>query len=264
MLHAIDALFLIGVLSNAVKLGDLLLLESQRRWLQDKFEHWTVALDDIRPWHWPRRTTTETIVRKGSIVGSLATLGACIYNRYPLDYTTNPVTRLTYDTNWARALGISVHVLLGLIAVAFILGTAKTEARWGVERLFWVKASNDFWKELNKFIVAYLLLFALYRTVDWLITKLLSPFVSQAIVGLSHVLFDLVTFPIYIAFTPAFVVAVLLGCAALILSALTLILSTLRAIAWRIATYAKGVFAALLLLVTFGLGMAEVTLRAGG
>ena len=82
--------------------------------------------------------------------------------------------------------------------------------------------------------------------------------------GFAHVLFDFVTFPIYVAFTPAFFVAVILGCVALILSSLTLILSTLRAIAWRIATYAKGVFAALLLLLTFALGMAEVALRAGG
>ena len=54
MLHVVDALFLIGVLSNAVKLGDLLLLDSQRKWLQDKVERWTIALDDLRPWA-PRR-----------------------------------------------------------------------------------------------------------------------------------------------------------------------------------------------------------------
>ena len=264
MLHAIDALFLIGVLSNAVKLGDLLLLESQRKWLQDKFEHWTIALDDIRPWHWIRLTTTKTLVRTGSTVGSLVALCACVYYKYPLDYTTNPITRLGYATNWGRALGISIHVLLGLLVMAVIFGTTKTEARWGIEGLFRTKDSNDFWRGLSKFVFAYILLLALYRGVDWLITKFLFLLASQAVVGFFHVIFDIVTFPVYVAITPALVVAILFGVTAYVLSTLTLILSVLRAIAWRIATYAKGVFAALLLLLTFGLGIAELALRPGG
>ena len=239
MLHAIDTLFLIGVLSNAVKLGDLLLLESQRKWLQDKFEHWTIALDDIRPWHWFRRTTTETLVRTGSTIGSLVALCACVYHKYPLDYTTNPVTRLGYATNWGRALGTSIHVLLGLVVVAFILGTTKTEARWGIEGLFRARDSNDFWKGISKFIFAYTLLIVLYRGVDWLITKLLSSFSSEAVVGFFHAMFDIVTFPVYVALTPAFVVALLLGVTVYVLWALTLILSVLRVIAWRISTWTK-------------------------
>ena len=263
MLHAVDALFLIGVLSNAVKLGDLLLLDSQRKWLQDKFEHWTIVLDDIRPWHWIRKATADSIVRMGSIVGSVATMGACAYNKYPFDYTSNPLTRLSYETSWGHALGTTVHIVLALFVVAFILGTIRTQARWGIEDLFRVKDSSEFWNGTSNFVLRYLIIFALYHAADWVITKSIFIF-SRAVVGFLHAIFDILTFPIYVLLTPTFVVATLIGFVALILTTLTMTLFVLRAIAWRLATYAKGVFAALLVVLTVGLGIAEIALRVGG
>jgi hypothetical protein len=48
----VNALFAIALIATLVKGGDLILLESQKRALQDWCERVTVRLDDLRPLAW--------------------------------------------------------------------------------------------------------------------------------------------------------------------------------------------------------------------
>lgn len=264
----LDGLFILGASLSVLKGADLLLREHQRRWLQQRFEFLTLWLEYLRPLPWFQRVPFSFWATLGLFVTLTVAVLAVV-----VAFLTGAGTIAVFESNWL--LQVLIHGPL------FLLSTGGA-VLWSYITLHQVlddgRTFRDFLVRFVTILGLSVLLHALngvgtygyHRLFAWLFgyevvgvtdRSLLHFYVTWS--GLGATLTSLDGFNVLIGATVTVIVGLLVIVLQMVLLLLEGLVALLRAIAWRVAEYQKGVWAALVLLITISLGIAELYLRAG-
>jgi len=262
----VEVLFAIGVVINLMKAGDILLLPSQRRSVKRAMDTLALKLDATRPLIWIRKVTSEQwrlITWTTTIAVIAITVWSFVHYR-PTFYgvTPSPVEWIVVGV----AFFVAGVIRLGVAALVF-----------GSEFVTWMlEEAPLYWPTFRRFCAILVLAVTLYFTISWCLWRF--PFLSVGSFSIPGVRahgfaafalsgagltttamagdwawFGLVTPPLIAG------AAVLLLGVAFAVAALPVAL--LRAIAWRVAEYDKGAWAALIALITVLLGFCDLWIR---
>lgn len=255
----INVLFAIGIFSNLVKLGDLILRPSQQQIVQRAVDRLTLWLDYTRPLDWLRRLLTKnsgrTFIRFttifviisniGQILSGGGLFGILVFSAIPQHFH----------------IGIKIFALtITVLLTPFIVN------RYGVRIALWLVADGRLLWLLLRYVgcailgaVGFGLLVALLG-IPILLILLASggdpdPNIVMAISFL-------VTLPLFEVMITILMVPGLAIISMYFLVPLDICLRLLRGLAWRVAEYSKGAWAALMLLATVFLGIATIILNS--
>lgn len=252
MERTIDILFIIGLLVHLFKGADLLLRPHQERWLQEKCDTLALWLDFTRPLKWYAKfkiRKTRVILIIGSAVLYLS-LAAGLASRNWDPYTQyNLIMIIVFTVYIAREFldsGKSEHpvikfLLSGQGFLIFLL------------RPILLLAVGAF------IIFAYLVVVA--ALFYCFVTNQLVLFII-ILYGALTVLGILITYNVpLVQIEMLAVLSLCILCLSAILLVAEAFLLVFRGIAWRIAEYNKGAFAAIVLIATILLGATEFYLK---
>jgi hypothetical protein len=256
--NILDPLVAIGVLSNAIKLGDLLLTSEQQKKVQEAAENITLWLDYTRPLNWVIQWLTVNNGR-GFVfftVGSIVILnivqifmGKGVFGDVVL---SNLPARFHFA---AKVFGLLICV--GVVPVLTF--------RFGVRAIQWLIAGGQMKHLFRRYIVSvfagalatgilYAAVFALLRVILFFIPGIDGPSVSKALSAM--LMFPVFETTMTITMVPGLAIACLYG-----LLPLELLFALLRGLAWRVVRYGKGAWAGLLLVVTAVLGIWDALVK---
>ena len=248
-----DSLLVIGVLTNLVKGGDLLLRKRQKKWLQERFEVLTLRLDDIRPVSWfgalsrPRPAAVWSAFSALFVfVAPISALGGAL--AFLLDlWIMSAQNILAVNAPPGLALGVGLLVAVPVSALVLwklcpglvrtLVGTGHGAGSLG--------ASSFCISQVRPLLVPSTVRQCLPRTLP--------------LPGMSWRSCGRFCFPAFVLNASGLLLVTLL----FFLWIFRLLFSAAKAVCWRIAEYDCGVFAALLLIVTAGLGLYRVLLTGG-
>jgi hypothetical protein len=260
---ALDAIFITGLLVNAVKLADLLLLPSQQKRLQEWSEAVTIRIDDLRPLAWLQGLRTPRASKILLLIGVLefAVVGI----------TAGTIQAMAGATTRGEQLFQVLALLLSAAFIPFIVRSV------GPQTMKWLLGESE---KPFKFIRRYLALlgigFAVFSTYQAILWALLWLFFhgNRDWFAFSDAVFDArsrehwlllgglgLCWPFFTFFWIVTQVGGLALWCIVLLEAAELILKFLRALAWRIVTYNKGAFAAMTLIVTVLVGIADFVVK---
>lgn len=259
MLWTLDTILLVAIITNLVKGGELLLLPNQRVWLEDKIDTIAIKLDDFRPLVWEtyvKSTTTHALIVG---FGLAATSLWIVYKA--LSESDNSII-----TDYIIPLSVAV-LFINMILFLVI-------RKWGASITVWILGRGtavSFLIRINVFIfgspillLAGILLVHAYVFLGWvlyggeynvdeitdlgLLTNILFAIPVGSLVGLGIAWFSIY---IFLALSWQLLWVSIF---------LKYLLAFLRGFTWRVATYAKGGYAALLLIITIVLGLLRLAL----
>jgi hypothetical protein len=249
----VDSLLVIGVLTNLVKGGDLLLRKTQKEWLQERFEVLTLRLDDIRPVSWfaalsrPRPAAVWSAFSALFVfVAPISALGGAL--AFLLDlWIMSAQNILAVDAPPRLALGVGLLVAVPVSAlVLWKLGPGLVRTLVG---------TGHGGRFFGRLFILYLTSAAAFGAFYG------ASVLAKDIASARHVM--AVLWPLLLSAFVLNAAGLLLVTVLFFLWILRLLFSAANAVCWRIAEYDRGVFAALLLIVTAGLGLYRVLLTGG-
>lgn len=287
MQGTIEILLILGIIINLIKGADLILRPHQQKWIQDKFDTFTLWLDYSRPLNWynTRRVGGITL---GAGFRILTIVGIISIALDHLSWITASVALIVCSAiviSFVRAqMGKARPVNQdGVISVNQDIKPSKLffPIRINDQLVDWLFKSKDIWQYLLRtfltVLLALVLILIIYIALQGLFYSL--AFVSDLtginikinrvnlIVTLMLLIIPLL---IYFGIVVISMPLILTGAASLfplISSVLFLmfeaVLKIIRGIVWRAAEYNKGAFAAIVLLVTVVLGIVEFYLKYG-
>src|SRR5215216_4835164 len=262
----LDTLLALGILVNIVKGGDLLLRPSQRRKVQSLFERLHLRLEAQRPIEGLQRLASERGQRRLMLVGIgefLLVVGADI--------------SLDIWSGGSATIG-SFGVLLCSGAILLSVLSRPLVTRLGGPKLMrWLLGDLRVFAFLRRFAVVFIAgitVLGMYQATLWGAADLMGtvdPFDTLELplekVGPGTLVVGvglLVAWPPFVYF---WILTQVAG-AALSMCVLTrlggLLLIVVRALAWRLAEYNKGAWAALVLGTTVVLGLLRLILTGAG
>lgn len=258
MSRTVEILLIIGILVNIIKGAELILRPHQQRWLQANFETLVLWFDYTKPFDWfIKREGAKKIYRPEYA----AIFPFCI----GMGIVFNVITR--FGWYWWVILIILFFIYLTVNDVRGLnpgeysednipaLLSAKVEFRL----IGWLFGSRSVRQQFIRHLIvitAGTIAFFLYYTIQHMI-----PVQRNVIpIVLVSLIWGLLSLPII-----AIVMFGILSLSMLIFSFLCLIIELLlriiRGVAWRIAEYHKGAFAAIILIITVALGLTEFYLN---
>jgi len=258
----VNTLLLIGILSNLVKGGDLILREHQKKRVQSFCETATLMLEELKPLRWFSHLTTPHAITWLLIIGSieLAVIAAWALVTQHIQGPSH------------RAF-TSVEIVAQTTAIALSIASIPYIVRnIGPRTMHWLFGGgriSTFIRRYAKFVfsgyaIGIVYIFVLLLLV-WLVSgsrSLFEAFDSSFDEGnWVYVAGCLLLWPAFTLFWIVMQVGGLVAWCILIFFLLEAALKFLRGFAWRVVEYSKGAFAALILVVTVLLGFASLYLK---
>lgn len=234
--------FIIGLLLSLSKLSELMFSLKQKKYIQDKFEIFTIWLDDVKPNKWSRFLENDKVQLCFLTIGFLQTFAACypLFEMLPSKLLSDSVLLVTYITFFLEGL---LYILLFRKQLKKII-TKMIFPKIGklIYFLLWFIALNVLF-----FIIGFLggAIF-----IDFALDN--NPLYIETAIGIMALTFSTIT---VIAFTLE--VAWLSFLFYVLLVLLSFVLKIAKSIAWRISEYNKGVIEAIVLIGTVVLGIIE-------
>jgi hypothetical protein len=254
MRGSINFLLAIGIITNLIKGGDLLLRNSQKKKLQDRFETFTLWIDGLRPLSWlsslpkPRPALWWSISSAiFSLIAPIGALGGAL--AFNLDLIANAIRALAHNQGVHGPI-LAYPLLIGaVLAVPASIFTLRTFSR---PLVAWLVGQARFWPFLPRLALFYGLstgILALF----WWICRMLS---SNMLIAVGLLLLWPFTFIIYFLNTTGLLIVSLY----ILIRPINWIVKFVGAICWRVAEYSQGVFAAFLLIATIALGLTKLVM----
>lgn len=244
----LDAALAIGVLVQVTKLADIMLRPHQQKWVQDKCETLALRLSEVRTIELYRRATSSkrlAEVEACSLSGLFGLWALWSLQEYAL-------MLMIEEEGYPMPPSAGGEHVAGFFCVALspllVLFLRNVYARLPAVRDFLGDGRTDLksWIGMLITLASYALVTGLLHLRDELVARFATLFLCALAA----------TFVIMSIMTASFVVAIRLATWILIP-----ILECTRGFAWRIVEYNKGAWAALTLLATFGLGVADVYVK---
>jgi hypothetical protein len=290
--QTIDTLFVVGVLINVVKGADLLLRPHQQKWLQRKVDAATLFLDYTKPLEWYKTHSIQRRVFKVAVVllfvaGIPAILlsGPDISWWMKIFFVVAAVVGIygliTSDLSLfdATIQRIELDVRFGL-TVSQDDRRKYRSARIGKRLSDWLFASETFLQHFSRPLVLGLAFVGLlagivgslllgvyvfdkaaavlkgYSGVKLFVCVIVVAIILSLLFSVGR---ELTTIgePLFILGIPSIIITVVF----VAITFAEFVLKLLRGVAYRIADYNKGAFAALVLIATIALGVLEAYLK---
>lgn len=284
MSRTIEVLLIIGIFVNLIKGADLVLRPHQQKWLQLKCDSLALWLDYTRPlkWYEAKQGGKKLLIIFDWLFGSILFLGGYWLERKRI-YLVLAAAFSLLVVNGIRTVSNEVKFQEWLIKhITMEHYPIHSPFDYFLKLNRWIEIRVNQWLFKSDSISDYLLrplvvcLLGVFSVASMLgILRLLFYFrvhffstsssseatplfypVAMLCGGLA-VLIGMLTFEII----PTAIGCVFILAFTLLLLSLESLLQVGRAIVWRIAEYSKGAFAAILLLVTVLLGVAEAYFR---
>jgi hypothetical protein len=282
MQDAVEVLLVLGIVINFIKGADLILRPHQQKWLQQRLDTLALHLDYTKPLEWYKRRAVGSkmwllicaliffvsgfiltwlfnkprwgliLIFPGlsALTVELTAHVAELNRRFEKIFPNHPgpkaVSRSTEKLiNWFMQSGTTVQLIVRPTILA--LGTALLSIAF--QRILRELAARfpQFLEPAIKVLVVVLAVF-------WLL-KISRHKVMWEFRKMGFVQFIMV-------FMGIGAISVIMLISGLIMFISELALKLLRAITWRIVEYNKGAFAAIILLITIALGIAEIYLKS--
>ncbi|MGH9948806.1 MAG: hypothetical protein ACRD6X_16655 [Pyrinomonadaceae bacterium] len=247
MQRTVEILLIIGVLINLIKGAELILRPHQEKWLQDRFETLVLWLEYVRPVNWfaEREVAVYRTVFVLLITPMLAGTIVLIINPKNASW-------------WSLTLIILISIVMALEAA---INTIKSENRF--ER--WLFKNLPLRQRLGRHIIIGTLVLTLVF-LFWIIfidepvavKQSHNPASFSFLITLAEGIGISVFYLFIIMGLPSLAIVLI----SLLFSITELLLKFIRGISWRMVEYNKGVFAAIILLVTVALGVADIYLKS--
>jgi len=241
--HAINVLLAIGLFANLVKGGDLLLRKQQKEQLQERFEAFTVWIDDLKPVRWfaslprPRPAFWWSVFSSlFALVAGPRLIGGAL--AFQLDLIRAPLTTL-FDALPAleKSLRITVVGAMAMGLLAAIPASVLTVRTLCPRLVGWLVGQGHFWPFLGRLLFLYVpsvATLAAFWGLCWLVRGRLVPTMIILLVWPF-------SFVVYFLNTTGWLIASFY----IILRLLNFLVKGMGAVCWRIAEYSQGVLAAL-------------------
>jgi hypothetical protein len=258
---ALDAAFLIALLTLLVKAGDFLLRPHQQRCVQSKMETATLWLDYRRPALWYAKIVNKPVVR---LVGLIATVGI-----YALAYMIAHQAGSEGFALYANPIVIGVILLPLLMAqrIAGRLGRVMHGVMAGEKDEHYGRAYGPklfFLRSLEAIAVlsiASVIVVGIAGAVLYGVQSLVLDRGFELGPELL-VLISIVAFPFAIEAVTATLIFVVVCSLIGLIATCHVALIAIRAVCWRIVEYNKGAWAAILVIVTVMLGVLDASQRS--
>lgn len=278
MRGTVEVLLIIGILVNLIKGADLILRPHQQKWLQMKADSLALRLDYTKPLEWYTKHSGRRIFW-------------VIYVIAPAVFFVGALVILNFmagNRSWLLYLVIFCLVFM-VLSCATTVGKGDWEQYYlkkedvpKMEKLLtgWLLSSRTFIQQLFKHILitiaaAVCLLFTYFCfKKGWGYAHLLYPEENDSLSIKSFgrlLLFLLSLIPFLLLFRFLAVNAYRFGIVSLcvvifslIMLAIEIPLKVVRGVAWRVAEFNRGAFAALVLIITIALGITELYLKTRG
>ncbi len=247
--------FVIGVLIQFIKLGDLILRPHQQKKIQELAESFVLRLEYVKPMEW-----FKSLIKRGWVFWfNYCTSSAMMY--VSIEY---------FFENIKKSHGIYNNLVIAVTTLSMILGTLFIFHKYGHKLFIWLYSESRFKLFIVRYIyiiLAYFLIMALGCLVVYYLQLCIlnSGYFIVRFLFMSLLLFFTLLFAVY-GTTSCVVI-----CAAgyvlnfyFFLLILTIILKFLRAIVWRIVEYNTGAWAAYTLLATVAIGIIKFLIRPPG
>jgi hypothetical protein len=250
MQRTVEILLVIGVLVNLVKGADLLLRPHQQKWLQEKVETTTLWLTYLKPLRF-----YKTLSKRNSQI-VIAVIASAYYGFLILQLAviheavvTSSIKFFVFPSPGNKLFG---DLFLKVVVLGFGIGTIQ----FAFPAIRWLLEGTRFQYFLLKFSLFVFLLLITFG-IAIALNAIDSPILKQLILNalILCTLFLLVSLLLVLS---AGVTVIIYSILLLLLEGLLILL---RGIAWRIAEYNKGAFAAIIVIITITLGITEVYLR---
>lgn len=272
MRYAIEILLIVGIFVNLIKGGELILRPHQQKWLQDKFETFVLMLDYTKPLEWYINKSRKKVfwISGWSIgLGLYGLAGAVIQPKRYGGLTF----KISFD-NLKTFIAASL-ILLVFSFTKYVLSKNSDES----DEINSIVARLQ--KPLNEWLtddesvggqISRLLFVGITASIFVIITGALLVFYIDNVFFATAAHDDTVLFLLAMAgvviigsivwIGVRFAIGVLIFMILFLSMLFTeLLLKLLRGLTWRIAEYNKGAFAALVLVATALLGVAEFYVR---
>jgi hypothetical protein len=255
MNSALNVLLAIGVLANLIKGGDLILRERQKKKLQDRFETFTVWVDDLRPVKWLSYLPNPKPALWWSVFSAIFALiapapglgAALLFVVYLI--RDSIVSILQAQRVKASIVGAAMWFGFLLAIPASVLALRK----FSRPLIKWLVGDARFWLFLGRLILFYAGSVATLAIFHWIC--LIGGRILPIAIALS-VLWPF-TFIVYFLDTTGLLIVTLY----MLIRPLNWLVKLLGAVCWRVAEYSQGVFAAFLLIATIALGLAKLVVE---
>lgn len=235
MERIVDVLFVIGLIVNLLKGADLILRPHQQKWVQEKFESFTLWLTDTKPLQLYRNLSKQKVKTVIAILASTYLVSSLILMVYFFHYPQRADGDVFEDP-----LGVSLLIVGGLVAVTMIAYPITQ----------WLLKSTNFAFFLLRFLSLIVLLIGLRFCT--------KPFLDS---GNANAAVALLLYIAWLSLAVVITAGVFVIAFSVILVLSESFLVIVRGVAWRIAEYNKGAFAAIILIITIALGVAELYLK---
>jgi hypothetical protein len=254
---------LVGILSNLVKGGDLILREHQKMRVQSFCETATLRLEELKPLRWFVHLTTPHANMWLLVIGGIEIAALYVYS----------LIMMRREPSFGTLTGI--EIVMQVIAIALSVASIPYIIRKiGPRTMRWLFGDGRipiFIRRYVKFVlsgyaIGFILLSIFFLSV-WLVSgskSLVEAFVDEPSFdqgGWVYVAGSLLVGPFLTFFVIVFQVGGLVGWCILTFFLLEIALKLLRGFAWRVVEYSKGAFAALILLFTVLLGFVSLYLK---
>jgi hypothetical protein len=233
----INALFVVGVLVNLIKVGDILLRPHQQRWMQNKLEELTLWLDYTKPLKWFDKHVTPRVLNIVLIIcGSFTVIISIIVKLVRND--------LFFGVGFAWYL-------------FFVCATVFIIVKWLKPIIIsWLFVGARHLSFVKRFILLTVISFAIALLIAFIANYIGCLCENSLLWPLSAIVISIATYV-----TVIYYLGLILILTVIISIVLEIILKIFRGVAWRIIEYNRGSFAAIVLLITVSLGVIDLYLK---
>lgn len=244
MKTTIIILLTIGILTNLLKGADLLLYSHQKKWVQSKFETLTLWLEYTKPLSWYTKFTSK----KGRSI-LLTFISLLLFYFWSPDLTIGSLSILP----WLPVISLAVSLI-------FL-------RRYIVRMADWVLGDQSYPFVINR---AFILggITAISFNIFWMVIAVALRVMNDVTPDIQYVMWIVTVMLVILIMMPCIALGaellfmlLCLTCIVFLLVIFEYALKLFRGIAWRIIEYDKGVYAALTLILTIGLGVALVVIK---
>jgi hypothetical protein len=235
----VDVLFVVGILANLIKVSDMILRPYQQNRLQEKLEELTLWLDYTRPLKWFEKHISPTVLHALFLISG----GIVIFVSFI-------VVSFIYLSEKVESIDTAI-VLMFLLSC----GTVFIAVKWLDPPIIrWLFAGASRLSFAKRFLM--LTLVSVGVTGVFAVANPFDSFSYEAFFLVLLITAPIVTFVNVINYLGYILILTVAAS-----TVLEVVLRIIRGVAWRVVEYNKGAFAALVLVVTVALGVAELYLR---
>ncbi|MCW3106136.1 MAG: hypothetical protein JWQ09_642 [Segetibacter sp.] len=255
--HWLDIAFVLGLITQSTKLGELILLPKQQEKLQNKVELLALRIDAINPLNWYK------IIKDKTAIGVITIIFAGILNLLTLG---------VLDTSQISSKELIVYASF---VVLTSLSSYYFYKKFGPLLIDYLLANGIFLKFFRRFLLI-ILIFWVAVTIFFVFIAVILSTVPNLEQNLTYIfdkdIFSLTSFAIIIPvcvlfglsnFISGFIyVGIIIIIYQLFLIIALFLVKVAKSIVWRVASFNKGAVAAITLIITVAIGIIELVMRA--